>query len=139
MARLYVKQRHKNDCGVAALAMAVNQPYEVIETALGAVADLTQGLNDLHLKYWLEQNGWAWVEVFINYPRRGKYVQRAVWPPKPFAPVHIVLLQATRDWHYVVLDGDGTLYDPWDESRDSLSHPDYKMISCVIGLWKVRA
>lgn len=132
----YIAQRGPNDCGFATLAMAVGVDYERI------AKDLTpdmgdRGINDLHLKQWLIENGWAWQEVFLNYPRAGKYVQREPWPPRPFAPTHIVLLEATRDWHFVAMNSDGEVFDPWKQERKSLAHPDYKRISWVMGLWHI--
>lgn len=133
----YVKQRADHDCGIAAIAMACFADYDAVAAELLPDVEHGNGINDLHMKDWLWRNGWAWQEVSQNHPKGGKYVRRHPWPPSPFASTHIVLLEATRDYHFVVLDFDGRVYDPWKQERDNLSHPDYKSISWVLGLWKI--
>lgn len=130
-----IQQRRSNDCGIAALAMACGVPYEAVQHVFKDGSG--DGVNDLDLKNWMIENGWAWQEVFPMRRKGGKYVPREVWPPKPFAPSHIITVQATRDWHFTVMDAAGEVFDPWTPDRKSLDHPDYKSVNCVLGLWRV--
>jgi len=138
----YIKQRYDWDCGIAALAMALNVVYEAANRMLGM--PLT-GIHEEHLFQALIENGYAYQRKYENYslpamPQvhgRDNYKKRVPWPCEPFAPAHIVMLQATRDWHFVVMDKSGHVYDPWNEKRETLADPDYKKVSWVLGIWKV--
>lgn len=143
----YVKQRSAIDCGIAALAMACNRTYERVAEGLvtggsGLIrlseAMGTEGLNDDLAKDWLRLQGWSWQEVARNVWQRGGFHARRPWPPHPFATVHICFVEATKGWHYCVLDFDGSVRDPAAKERTSLAHPDYKRVGSVIGLFKVR-
>ena len=132
----YIKQRNEIDCGVAALAMACGLTYDDVgRELLPALGE--EGANDDLVKDWLWRNGWAWQEVTRNVWRNGKFNPRHPWPPSPFASTHICFVEATKGWHYCVLDFDGRVYDPWKEERQSLDHQDYKRVSHVIGLFKI--
>jgi len=133
---LYIRQRHDWDCGIAAIAMAADVPYEQVLADL--VPDGTErGLNELHVHDWLHRNGWAWQQISRNRPSCGKYVPRDPWPPAPFAPSHIAQVEATQGWHFTVMDGSGRVLDPWNEARDTLEHSDYGQVTWVLGLFKV--
>lgn len=133
----YIPQRFDCDCGVAALAMATFTDYETVAATMNHDTEKT-GVNDLHLKAWLVREGWAWQEIFRNYPKNGSYEKREPWPPAPFAETHIVQVEATRGAHFTVMDGRGSVFDPWNVNRNNLMHPDYKSVHWVMGLWKVR-
>ena len=143
----YVKQRTEIDCGVAALAMACDLDYEQVADGLvpgaGCLTRLseamgTEGCNDDLVKAWLRHSGWAWQEATRNVWSRGGFIPCSPWPPQPFAVTHVCFVEATKGWHYCVLDFDGSVRDPWKQERRSLDHPDYKRVSSVIGLFKVR-
>lgn len=143
----YVGQRGDVDCGIAAIAMACDLKYEQVAEGLvtgpGCLIRLSEamgneGLNDDIVKDWLRLNGWAWQEVTRYVWQRGASLSRHHWPPSPFAVTHICFVEATRGWHYCVLDFDGTVRDPWKKERRSLDHPDYKRVGSLLGLFKVR-
>ena len=143
----YVKQRNEIDCGIAALAMACDLSYERVAGALvmaqGTVFSLAdavqpEGVNDDIVKAWLRMNGWAWQEKTRNVWIKGAFLPLHPWPPQPFATSHICFVEATRGWHYCAMDALGRVFDPWNEARHSLDHTDYKRVSSVLGLFKVR-
>lgn len=131
-----IQQRGSYDCGIAALAMACGVSYEVVLPLLECGSG--NGINEPDLYEWLTVNGFAWQMVYQNYRVAGRYHKREPWPPKPFAPTHIVQVQATQQWHFAVMDGTGEVFDPWTADRKSLAHPDYREISWVMGIWKAR-
>jgi hypothetical protein len=133
-----VAQRRDNDCGVAVLAMACGVDYDAIAPILSEYWS-DKGINDLHVKDWLINNGWAWQEVTMFHPVKGKYEKRVPWPPKPFARSHIAQVIVSAGAHFTVMDSTGEVFDPWSADRKSLTHPDYKQVSYVLGLWKVVA
>lgn len=129
----YIRQRGENDCGIAALAMACRLRYEDVALDLPLDGD---GTNDTLIKDWLCRHGWAWQERARNLWRGSKFEAVTPWPPKPFAPTHVCFVEATKGWHYCVLNFDGRVYDPWKEERHALDHPDYKRVASVTGLFK---
>lgn len=143
----HIKQRTENDCGSAALAMACRITYERAASSLvlaqpGLAMNLSEAIkgdaaNDDIVKAWLRLNGWAWQEMTRNVWLHGSFCPRHPWPPAPFAATHICFVEATKGWHYCVMDFDGRVYDPWKEERQSLDHPDYKRVSQVLGLFKI--
>lgn len=131
-----IQQRGPNDCGIAAIAMACGVPYDDVLPLLKKGSG--GGINETDMYDWMLANGWAWQLVYKNQRiEQGKYQPREPWPPQPFAPSHIVMVRATQDWHFTVMDGDGRVFDPWTDDRKSLDHPDYRDISWVMGLWPV--
>lgn len=148
MSRPYIKQRTPIDCGIASLAMACGIKYEQAAEGLvtGGAGCLTrlcealgdEGLNDDLVKDWLRIQGWAWQEMTRNVWRPGGFVERHPWPPQPFASVHICFVEASKGWHYCVLDFDGRIRDPFDEGRTSFANANYKRVSSVLGLYKVQ-
>lgn len=148
MSVKYIKQRGAHDCSIAALAMACDLSYDDAAAGL-IVTDGTgmrlleaiepEGANDDIVKAWLRSNGWAWQEATRNLWRNGSFHPIHPWPPAPFALTHICFVEATAGWHYCVMDFAGRVYDPWSEERGSLSHPDYKRVSTILGLFKIGA
>lgn len=144
----YVKQQSEIDCGIAALAMACDLSYEHVATGsligfdgMGmrlAEAIKPEGANDDLVKAWLRCNGWAWQEITRNIWMQGKFHPVFPWPPRPFASTHVCFVEATKGWHYCVLDFDGRVRDPFNKERQSLDHPDYKRVSSLLGLFRVR-
>lgn len=148
MSITYVKQRGDIDCSIAAIAMACDLSYEqaaaglVVTDGTGmrlAEAIQPEGGNDDLTKAWLRCNGWAWQEVTRNLWRGSAFHPVHPWPPAPFANTHICFVEATAGWHYCVMDFVGRVFDPWNEARTTLSHPDYKRVATVLGLFKMGA
>ena len=129
MLRAYIKQRTDNDCGIAALAMACDLQYEQVAaglviaqglTMLLAEAIQTEGANDDIVKAWLCNNGWAWQEITRNVWVKGAFISNCI--PGRQRPLHrctSALFEATKGWHYCVMDFDGSVRDPWNKERGS--------------------
>lgn len=62
-------------------------------------------------------------------------VQRAEWPPAPFAPIHMCSAQVPTGWHAFVMLADGSVLDPFKRERTTIEHPDYREVSQVLGVW----
>lgn len=135
----YVKQRLAHDCGVAALAMAAAVSYErVLRDVDTRVNGEGLGLNESHIREWLFRNGFAYQLIYCWHQLGGTNMRRDVWPAKPWgAPSYIVQLVATQSYHFVAMDKAGRVYDPWDDRRSSLDHPDYREVSFMMGIWPV--
>ncbi len=58
------------------------------------------------------------------------------WPPRPFAPVHFVLVHQndTGTAHYVVMDRLGDLLDPLGKRRPRRLDA-YNVVQEVVGIW----
>ena len=61
--------------------------------------------------------------------------ERAPWPPVPFAPAHLCMVE-TSQYHCVVLTSYGTVLDPLTPKPGRLS--DYSKVTQVHGIWDVR-
>lgn len=133
----YIRQCEEWDCGIAALAMATAYSYERIANDLRAAASKRKGLNEDYLQNWPANNGFAW-NLFRSYePTEQRYTRRELWPLSPFAPSHIVQVDATRGPHFIAMDYMGEVFDPWSPARKTLSHADYKQIYWMMGIYKV--
>lgn len=61
---------------------------------------------------------------------------RPVWPPAPFAPIHMCSADVAAGHHAFVMLGNGTVFDPFKRERTTIAHPDYLEVSQVIGVWR---
>ena len=129
----YMRQRSDDDCGITAIAMATGSDYDAVRAEIGR-----NSINQTDFEEWCRSHGYAWQIVYQNHvgPDR-RFHKREEWPPRPFAPVHVCQVKATRDLHFTVMDGDGVVFDPWSEERKSLTHPDYRELHWVMGLFKL--
>lgn len=140
---ILVRQRLTYDCAIATIAMACGQTYEEVFADLGhelngQAEHKLRGISDTLVKHYLFRHGWAWQERTMNLWHGGEYRQQEPWPPAPFAASHICLVKATEESHYCAMDETGRVFDPWEPSRVSLTHPDYNRVMAVAGLFKVK-
>jgi hypothetical protein len=134
----YIAQRTPWDCGICSLAMACGPSYEAVFADLGEAAAKHEGINDDQIDRWLCAHDWAWQTVARNRWTGEKFEPVSPWPPSPFAPVHICFVEATIARHYCVMTFEGRVLDPFNPERQTLSHPDYKRVGTVRGLYKIR-
>ena len=109
--------------------------------SLGTLAWRTSegdGLSPIYMHEWWLRHGWAWQQVYKVHHLGGINQRKDVWPPKSWAPVHLIEARVSAGCHFAVMDAEGYVLDPWDADRTSIDHPAYKEITCVAGLWKVR-
>lgn len=135
----YVKQRGGHDCGIASLAMATGLPYEEVLAPFAWRINAGEGLNEVHMLEWFVRNGWAYQQVYKVHHLGGVNQRKEEWPPKPWAPVHLIEARVSAGYHFAVMDAKGRVFDPWDAERTSISHPAYKDLLWVMGLWPVAA
>lgn len=143
----YVAQRGPVDCGVAALAMATGLPYETcahpFEHRLARPLGQRGGLNEDLITEFLWSSGFAWQRIYRTSNFFADNRQREVWPIEPWAPVHLLMVHATRDWHFCVMDEAGLIFDPWDATRNEKRLADlmpapYSQVGWMMGIWRVR-
>ena len=132
----YVAQPNDYGCAIACCAMVLGKTYEETEAALAARGHKGGAIYECIWEQFMHEHGFALTRKYYNDSIRG--VPRDEWPPKPWAPVHIALLQATAGFHAVVMLADGTVLDPFDRSRTTLHHPDYKKVDFVMGFHRIR-
>jgi hypothetical protein len=136
----YVAQPNGYGCAIACVAMIVGKTYEAMEAWL-----LAQGLprSRMELGIWegqymeaLDRHDFVYVrryrcDAFINGQQRDE------WPPKPFAPVHICCADVDGGHHAFVMLADGRVLDPARPERTAITHPDYKRVDQVLGVWRM--
>jgi hypothetical protein len=134
----YVAQPNGYGCAIACVAMIVGKTYDEMEAWL-----LAQGLarsrmeSGLYDMLWLEalaRHGFAWEQRYQADPFHNE-CDRPMWPPDPFAPIHVCSTSVAGGHHAVVMLGDGSVLDPFKRERTSLRHPDYLNVSQVAGVW----
>ena len=135
----HVRQKHAWGCGIACLAMVTGDSYDdiyaLVRSYIEGCEDSRKGIHEYHLRDYLNLRGFAYQQV--PHFSALENIKREPWPPKPWAPVHIVQVFA-GSYHFVVMDEVGRVFDPNAEVRTRLDHPDYRDIYYVLGLWKVR-
>lgn len=138
----YVAQPNGYGCAIACIAMIVGKTYDEMEAWL-----LKQGLvrsrmeKGIYDRIWLEAldvHGFTYAQryacnAFTNQSPRDP------WPPEPFAPLHIACVEVATGMtgsHAVVMLADGSVLDPYDRSRNTLTHPGYRGVAQVVGIWR---
>jgi len=161
----YVKQEHLNGCVVASLAMVLGKSYTEVHDEIAPLVwwydyelaknefkdneerteacwkkgiDFSERGITLDDAYrWLGERGWASQLRYKVYPFDWK-ARREDWPPKPWAPIHLCSVQATRGSHAIVMLRDGSLLDPWRPPGTWCgTFDEYSKVEQVCGLWKV--
>jgi hypothetical protein len=131
-----VLQAEKSGCGIAAIATVVGKTYKEVRQFIHIDRDFTSdGMYDSEMEDLLEVFGYSWQARGKNQPRLS--TKREVWPPLPFAPLHIAQVKNLPDkrWHYVVMLEDGRVLDPWWGVVQGLHR--YPEVCVVHGLWKI--
>lgn len=133
----FVVQPFKMACGIAALAMVSKKTFEEVRVLFDLSHDWrTEGMNRYEIEAMFEPLGFSYQDRYKGQQRLG-YTERAEWPGKPFAPVHIALVQnlPNTGGHFVVWLADGRVMDPWWGVIPSLDN--YTRVDNIWGLWKI--
>lgn len=136
----YVAQPNGYGCAIACVAMIVDKTYDEMETWLldHGLARSRMALG-VHEAIWTEalaRHGFSYVNRWRCDPFHNR-CDRPVWPPSPFAPVHIFCADVPAGHHAAVMLGDGAVLDPFKRERTSIAHPDYLKIDQVVGIWRL--
>lgn len=136
----YVAQPNNYGCAIACLAMVLGYSYKEMEAWLekeGLTAERrAQGISDFVYRDVIYRHGLGTVHFY----RYDLLLQkdREPWPPIPFAPVHICCVEVEGGFHHaVVMLQDGTILDPYKMQRRTLTHPDYKGVAHVTGIYSI--
>jgi len=127
-----VQQGDRFGCAVACLATVLGRSYEDVRSEIG---DVGRGLTSDVWAEFLALQGYAVQHAYrtdqlTNQPR-------SAWPPRPWAPVHLCLVDAGGPGgHLVVMLGDGTVLDPAKRSGP-WKLEDYPSVMAITGLFYV--
>lgn len=157
----FVAQSQSRGCHIASLAMITNQSYSdvvldfPIQTIMRECIDCTvqphrkyqepleihnfdeYGITMCESLEYLRKREWAW-QTLAEW---ASYVKREVWPPKPWAPIHLceVHVVGAPCAHAVVMDQSGVVYDPvFGIQTDGLRFNQYDGVYQVAGLFNIR-
>lgn len=135
----YVAQPNGYGCAIACVAMIVGKTYDEMEAwfidqGLPRTR-MEQGSHDGIWREALDRLGFVYVQRYRCDPFIGR-CDRPVWPPAPFAPIHVCCATVAAGSHAVVMLADGGVLDPFKRERTSLAHPDYQEITQVVGVWR---
>src|SRR5687768_6825776 len=82
----WIPQVDSHGCCIATLAMITNQTYEAVKDGFSSFDNT--GVGEHRLYAYLAEHGYA---TAVKYPTYSpNEARREVWPPEPFADVHIV-------------------------------------------------
>jgi hypothetical protein len=133
----HVRQEDACGCVCASLAMVTGRSYAEVRnhSHFRGVDWISSGITHHAAQGYLSLTGFAaglvyrWLPGLVD----GKQPALDEWPPRPFAPAHIIAINGGR--HDVVWLPDGTVFDPMvDEPRHIEACGD---VSYVLGVWKV--
>lgn len=131
----YVRSKLPNSCVVGCLAMVTGQTFD--QTLRGMTeywqeSGQFEGVGDDMFEAYLCQRGYAL--QYIHHEYTPTFTLRTIWPPEPFAPIHVCDV-FDEGMHAIVMLEDGTIMDPNDRKRRRLA--DYHRVFSVCGIWKV--
>jgi hypothetical protein len=127
-----VEQGHLNGCTAAAVAMVLGKTYDEVQRC--SRVDFRK--DGCCIEIWFDylfQEGFVYHRMYRCVQLQGG-IPREVWPPPPFAPVHICLVSTALGGHAVVMLENGDVLDPAKEGRFKLS--DYAVTYVVYGFWR---
>lgn len=138
MTTTYVAQPNGYGCAIACVAMIAGKTYDEMESwILDQDLPRTRMEQGIHEGIYLE----ALDRLGFVYARRWRCdpfvnrCERPVWPPDPFAPIHLCTADVAVGHHAFVMLGDGSVLDPFKRERTTIAHPDYLKVDQVIGVW----
>ncbi len=131
----YVPQRGETDCVIACLAMVTGKSYDEVMEEFAPYWKLTsdEGVGDNAFYQYLSQHGY--VTQTFKQAYEPSQSNRAEWPPRPFAPVHVLGVDYLGDEHGIVMDSGGVIFDPYDKSKVGLY--EYPIVYEIVGIWKL--
>jgi predicted double-glycine peptidase len=130
-----VQQKHSHGCGMAALAMVTGKTYDEVYAWFKNLKYREQGLSYHDVIDYLTEHGYAvnWKWMITHNEETNK--PREIWPCEPWADMHIVQVENTIMYHFVVLLKDGTVLDPLTPEKKTLA--DYKRVTQMIAVYKI--
>lgn len=143
----HVQQEHAFGCVIASLAMIAGMTYaEVLAEYPWVVEKDGCDLDTISFDF-LWRHDFACQVVYPSHPetnspagmamegsaRRATF-GRKPWPPQPWASAHLCQVETSMS-HAIVMMADGSILDPADATRRSLT--DYKRVMNVRGIFDV--
>jgi hypothetical protein len=130
----WVQQEESCGCTVAAVAICVGKSYAEVRAASGR--EFTGERGGLQIEDWYDylfEHGFTFFRVWGVTQHQKPNQEREVWPPEPFAPLHICSVVNSVSSHAVVMLADGSVLDPAKEGIFRLT--DYVETYMVVGLF----
>lgn len=123
-----VQQEHPDGCGRAVLAMLTGVSYAEVDRQI-VVRDGDRSLELWQQERFLMERGW-----FERVMLKATEAPGGVWPPAPFAPLHLAMVCAGggSQAHSVVMLADGVVLDPNAAHERRLT--DWPIVNVVVGL-----
>lgn len=131
-----IRQKEANGCVVACMAMVSGKTYDEARAdhIFSELADDAKGCSFREAEEYLWRHGFAWQEIYRCGPPGN--TNKTVWPPAPWADVHVCEVR-TGQAHAVVLLKDGSVLDPLCDEPKRLT--DYAEVYSVRAVFKCGA
>lgn len=124
-------------CGIACVAMLTDRTYNDVRDIAPWFCEKC-GVETEPIDHLLSSLGYSVRRLHQFREFDGK--PEALWPPQPFAPIHLALvMQTAKDYeaHYVVVDGHGNVSDPADVKPELCGLSRYHDVLWVAGVYRV--
>lgn len=124
-------------CGIACLGMLLDLDYNAVREIAPELCEKC-GVEQEVMDAVLSARGFAVMRVTQYQPFDDTTLPK--WPPKPFAPRHLVLVTQTRKdhvAHWVTTDARGRVYDPADDEYTPSRLSRYYRVESVAGVFPV--
>jgi hypothetical protein len=133
----HVKQEDERGCAIASLAMVLGLSYKATAKRFNIPRSGSSYYKWMEV---LAQSGWSYQMLWKTDQLTSR--AREIWPPEPWAPVHLCQIQTPLGAHMVVMKHDGAILDPAlphsdiEPFRLDITH--YTSVDYVAGLFRVR-
>jgi hypothetical protein len=132
----YVEQKHRMGCGIACLAMICGHEYDAVADWLGLEWFRQDGLSPWSYYGYLAAHGYSGAPLLPHRDANGEI--EPPWPPAPFADMHLVQIGEAIMPHLIVMQRDGTIFDPSNKEMNRLSdYPNWCAAYCVAGIFRI--
>jgi hypothetical protein len=143
----FIEQVLKSGCGLSIGGMVLStEDPDMTYARMVAIAPRwcheKCGAEDSELDELLAEHGWAMQRLWKARKFDGEI--KEVWPPKPWARMHIASVYQTEvdydreDGHYVYMDRRGIVYDPADPKHIKCKLDRYFNVEWVAAVIKVK-
>jgi hypothetical protein len=135
----YVKQEDAHGCGLAVLAMLTGQTYGQVKSDLLEMGcDRPDGFAERGIDFevvneYLRRKGYAITKMWANCPITKQPNSLVPFSELCYANVE----QQSGNWHFIVIQGDGTILDPLDQSPKTLQS--YNRVGSITAVHKLAA
>lgn len=128
-----IPQKHKYGCGISCIAEILLTSYNKIHAEFPTIDFNKSGLVIDAICNYLGDRNYAYIKKSL-YRAVPNTPPREVWPPEPFAPIHIAQVQIGKNSHFVIMREGGEIECPSDKIK---SFEQCDRVVCLVGFFNI--